>query len=162
MRTNDRTKRNVSRAASHTDARRGEMTKRNIHITSQDMDRLRKLLSNSRDPFGMDRPYLATLQAELDRAKVVQPRGIEPDVVTMNSTVRVRDCDGSRTMVFTLVFPEHANPETDHVSVIAPLGAALLGYRVGDRISFKVPAGTRTCEIVAVVYQPEAAGDLHL
>lgn len=138
------------------------MSKRNIYITSQDMDRLRKLLNNTSDPFGKDRPYLETLLVELDRAKVVAPEGIDADVVTMNSTVRVRDCDGGRTTVFTLVFPERANPETNHVSVIAPLGAALLGYRVGDQVSFKVPTGTRTCEIVAVVYQPEAAGDLHL
>ncbi|HEX6943336.1 MAG TPA: nucleoside diphosphate kinase regulator [Gemmatimonadaceae bacterium] len=138
------------------------MSKRNIYITSQDMDRLRKLLSNTSDPFGKDRPYLETLLVELDRAKVVAPEGIDADVVTMNSTVRVRECDSGRTTVFTLVFPERANPETNHVSVIAPLGAALLGYRVGDRISFKVPTGTRTCEIEAVVYQPEAAGDLHL
>jgi regulator of nucleoside diphosphate kinase len=80
----------------------------------------------------------------------------------MNSTVRVRDCDGGRTTTLTLVFPEDANPQADRISVIAPLGAALLGYRVGDRISFKVPTGSRACEIVEVVYQPEAAGDLHL
>ncbi len=138
------------------------MSKRNISITAQDMDRLRDLLRNTRDPFGLDRPHLETLRAELERAKIVALDALEADVVTMNSTVRVRDCEGDRTTVFTLVFPERANPETNHVSVIAPLGAALLGYRAGDRVSFKVPTGTRKCEIVEVIYQPEAAGDLHL
>ncbi len=138
------------------------MSKRNINITAQDMDRLRDLLRTTKDPFGLDRPHLETLRAELDRARIVALDALDADVVTMNSTVRVRDCDGGRTTVFTLVFPERANPETSHVSVIAPLGAALLGYRVGDQVSFKVPTGTRKCEIVEVVYQPEAAGDLHL
>lgn len=138
------------------------MSKRNIHITSQDMDRLRDLLQTSKDPFGMDRPHLDTLRAELDRAKIVTPEAVAANVVTMNSKVRVREGERDRTTLITLVFPELANPETNCISVIAPLGAALLGYRVGDRVSFKVPGGIRTCEIMEVVYQPEAAGDFHL
>ena len=138
------------------------MSKRSIYITAQDMDRLRELLRTTKDPFGMDRPHLETLRAELDRAKIVSLEALEPDVVTMNSTVSVRDRESGRTTLVTLVFPENADPETNCISVIAPLGAALLGYRVGDRVSFKVPTGTRTCEIVEVVYQPEAAGDFHL
>ena len=138
------------------------MSKRSIYITAQDMDRLRELLRTTKDPFGMDRPHLETLRAELDRAKIVSLEALDPDVVTMNSTVSVRDRESGRTTLVTLVFPDRANPENNHISVIAPLGAALLGYRVGDRVSFKVPTGTRACEIVEVVYQPEAAGDMHL
>ena len=138
------------------------MSKRNIYITEQDMGRLRELLRSTKDPFGMDRPYLETLCAELDRAKIVAAGAVESDVVTMNSAVRVRDCNGGRSTTLTLVFPENANPHEDRISVIAPLGAALLGYRVGDQVSFKLPTGMRTCEIEEVIYQPEAAGDLHL
>jgi len=138
------------------------MSKRNIYITEQDMNRLRELLRSTRDPFGKERPYLDGLRAELDRAKVVAAEKIDADVVTMNSVVRVRDSDGSRTTTLTVVFPEDAHPESDRISVIAPLGAALLGYRVGDRISFILPSGQRRCEIMEVLYQPEAAGDLHL
>ena len=138
------------------------MSTRDIYMTAQDMDRLRDLLRTTKDPFGMDRPHLETLRAELDRAKTVDLAALAPDVVTMNSTVRIRERDSDRTMLLTLVFPELANPELNRISVIAPLGAALLGYRAGDRVSFNVPTGTRTCEIMEVVYQPEAAGDLHL
>ena len=138
------------------------MSKRNIYITAQDMDRLRNLLRTTKDPFGKDRPHLETLRDELDRAEIVTLEALDADVVTMNSTVRVREGKSDRTTLVTLVFPENANPDTNCISVIAPLGAALLGYRVGDRVSFKVPTGTRTCEIVEVAYQPEAAGDFHL
>jgi len=139
-----------------------EMSTRNIYITDQDMRRLRALLRSIDDPFGMERPYLDALRSELDGATIVPREAIDADVVTMNSTVRVRDSVGGPTTELTLVFPEEANPLADRISVVAPLGAALLGYRVGDRVSFKVPGGSRTCEVVEVVYQPEAAGDLQL
>lgn len=138
------------------------MSKRNIYITEQDMNRLRELLRITRDPFGKERPYLEGLRAELDRATVVPAEAIDGDVVTMNSTVRVRDKTGGRITTLTVVFPEDADPESDRISVVAPLGAALLGYRVGDRVSFNLPSGKRRCEIMEVLYQPEAAGDLHL
>lgn len=138
------------------------MSQRHIHITNHDMERLRELLRTARDPFGKDRMYLEKLRAELDRATIVASNTVDVDVVTMNSTVRVRERDSGRTTSLTLVFPDSADPDTNRISVIAPLGAALLGYRAGDQVSFKVPGGSRTCEIVEVTYQPEAAGDFHL
>jgi regulator of nucleoside diphosphate kinase len=138
------------------------MMQQRIFITSQDRDRLRTVLRKTRDPLGMDRPYLELLSAELDRAVVVPREAIHPDVVTMNSTVRVQDRESGRSSVLTLVYPERAALESDQLSVLAPLGTALLGYRVGEVITFEVPSGMRSCEIVEVVYQPEAAGDLHL
>lgn len=138
------------------------MNKRKIHITRQDMDRLRDLLRTAADPFGMNRPYLQGLSTELDRATIVAPEEIDSDVVTMNSTVRVRDRENRHDTTLRLVFPQSANLQEDCISVMSPLGAAILGYRAGDRFSFETPAGTRTCEILEVLYQPEAAGDLHL
>lgn len=138
------------------------MKRRSIRITDRDMRRLRELLKDTKDPLGKDRPYLESLRAELDRARIVASESIRGDVVTMNSTVRVRERDTGRATTITLVFPESADPAANRVSVIAPLGSALLGYRTGDRVSFRVPDGTRECEIEEVLYQPEAAGDLHL
>ena len=138
------------------------MMQQRIFITTQDRDRLRTVLRKARDPLGLDRPYLETLSAELDRAVVVPREAIHDDVVTMNSTVRVRDRESGRSTVLTLVYPEQAALESDHLSVLAPLGTALLGCRAGDVVSFEVPSGTSSCEILEVIYQPEAAGALHM
>lgn len=140
------------------------MNNRTIHVTRQDMERLRDLIAFSHIGRGgddRDRPYLATLAAELDRAVIVAPDEVTPDVVTMNSRIRLRD--GRRTWIMSLVYPENADPEEGSISVLAPLGAAILGCRVGQSVAFRVPGGgERTCEILSVLYQPEAAGDLHL
>lgn len=140
------------------------MNDRTIHVTYQDMERLRALIASSNASAGgddRDRPYLVTLAAELNRAVVVGPDEVPPDVVTMNSRIRLRD--GRRTWTMTLVFPEKADPEDDRISVLAPLGAAILGCRVGQPVTFRVPGGAeRSCDILSVLYQPEAAGDLHL
>jgi regulator of nucleoside diphosphate kinase len=139
-------------------------TQRAIHVTQNDMERLRALIASSNGGArgdDRDRPYLATLAAELDRAVVIGADEVPPDVVTMNSRVRLRD--GRRTWIMSLVFPENANPEEGSISVLAPLGAALLGCRVGQRVTFRVPRGAeRSCDVLSVLYQPEAAGDLHL
>ena len=137
------------------------MNKRIVHITESDMSRLRLLIDSAHSGNDLDRPYLVVLASELDQAVVLSHDDIAPDVVTMNSRVRLRD--GRRTWIMTLVFPELADPEEGTISVLAPLGAAVLGCRVGQRVEFKVPDGeTRSCDILSVLYQPEAAGDRHL
>lgn len=140
------------------------MNDRTIHVTRQDMARLRELIAASgvaSGGDGRDHPYLYALAAELDRAVVVAQNEIPPDVVTMHSRIRLRD--GRNTWTMTLVFPERADSENDLISVLAPVGAALLGCRVGQSVKFRVPGGEeRSCEILEVLYQPEAAGDLHL
>jgi regulator of nucleoside diphosphate kinase len=139
------------------------MAERDIYITDKDMDRLRELLRTTKDPDGRERPYLESLRVELDRAQIVPPESIDAGVVTMNSKVRVRDVAAPRgRTIITLVYPERADLESNQVSVLAPLGAAMLGCRAGERVAFDVPSGVRTCEIEEVLYQPEAAGDVHL
>ena len=133
------------------------MSKRTIYVTENDMDRLRSLITAVQNGDDRDRPYLSALESELDHATVVAPEEIAPDVVTMNSRVRLRD--GRSSWIMTLVFPESADPEEGRISVLAPLGAALLGCRVGQKVEFRVPGGeARSCEILSVLYQPEAAG----
>jgi len=112
-------------------------------------------LKNSRDD-------LRDLQAELTQARVVAPEAVPPDVITMNSKARLRDLETSEEMTYTLVFPDQADIEQDRISVLAPIGTAMLGYRVGDEFQWTVPAGTVRLRVEAVLYQPEAAGDYHL
>lgn len=133
------------------------MATRDIHVTATDAARLRDLIRVGGDTDNRDRPYLAALAAELARAKVTPGDDVAPDVVTMNSRVQLRD--GRRTWIMTLVFPESADPEQGRISVLAPLGAAILGCRVGQRVEFRVPGGElRSCDILSVLYQPEAVG----
>ncbi len=134
------------------------MKTRIIYITEADMKRLRPLLEgmkNSRDD-------LRGLQAELENARVVLPAEVPPDVITMNSKARLRDLDSKEEMIFTLVFPGNANIEEDKISVVAPIGTAMLGHRVGDEFEWAVPAGVVRLQVEEVLYQPEAAGDYHL
>jgi regulator of nucleoside diphosphate kinase len=80
----------------------------------------------------------------------------------MNSQVRVKDMDSKTEMVFTLVFPAEADYEQGRLSVLAPVGTALLGYRAGEIVEWKVPGGVRKLRIEQILYQPEAAGDYDL
>jgi regulator of nucleoside diphosphate kinase len=138
------------------------MQERAIYITDFDMERLRKLLEGTKKWSQRDREYLEKLEEELDRAIVVSSKDVPGDVVTMNAQVRVRDLDSGVEKVFRLVFPADADYEQGKVSILAPIGTALIGYRAGDTVEWKVPAGVRRLKITAVLYQPEAAGDYHL
>jgi len=134
------------------------MNTRVIYVTEADMKRLRPLIEgmkNSRDD-------LRGLQIELEHARVVTPADVPPDVITMNSKARLRDLDTGEEMIFTLVFPGEANIEHDRISVVAPIGTAMLGQRVGDEFEWEVPAGSVRLRVEEMLYQPEAAGDFHL
>jgi regulator of nucleoside diphosphate kinase len=135
------------------------MSDREIHVTDFDLERLRSLLDDTRLWSARDRKHVEQLEGELEKAYVVAPAEIPADVVTMNSEVAVRDLDSGQEMAFTLVFPSEADVEQRKISILAPVGTAVLGYRVGDTIEWKVPARVRNLKIKRVLYQPEAAGD---
>jgi regulator of nucleoside diphosphate kinase len=134
------------------------MNPRVIYITQQDMTRLRPLIEGIKH----SRDDLRGLQAELERARVVTAADLPPDVITMNSKARLRDLDTGEEMIFTVVFPGSASIEHDRISVVAPIGTAMLGHRVGDKFEWEVPAGSVRLQVEEVLYQPEAAGDFHL
>lgn len=138
------------------------MTPRDIYITEFDLTRLRDVLKARLNAKVRDRSHLESLEHELDRAHVVDPSAIPHDVVTMNSQVRIEDVDTGMENTYTLVFPSDANIAERKISVLAPIGTALLGCRAGGTVDWPVPAGTRTVRIQEVLYQPEAAGDYHL
>lgn len=129
-----------------------------LMITQKDRDRLVKLMTDYQGDEA-SRPYFKMLQQELDHAQIVDSKEIPADVVTMNSTVKVRVGDSKQMETFTIVYPERADLDEDRISILAPIGTALLGYRVGDEVQWEVPAGVRTFKIEAITYQPEAAGE---
>lgn len=137
------------------------MPEREIVITSLDRQRLMAILDSPTAQRGRDRGHLAELRAELERAAVVEPGQVPAEVVTMNSRVQVRDKATREVHEYTLVYPHEADIAKGLISVLAPIGTALLGYRAGDTIEWQVPSGTRVLSIEAILYQPEAAGDLN-
>ena len=138
------------------------MKGRDIWLTDFDLERLRKLLDGTRLWISRDREHLEKLDEELGRAHVVPATDIPPEVVTMNTRLRLRDLDSGKEMVFTLVFPSDADAEQGKVSVLAPLGTAVLGFRRGDAFEWHMPGRVRRLQVEEVLYQPEAAGDHHL
>jgi len=132
-----------------------------IQLTVQDLARLRAVVDLHSE--GVERSAAEMLAAELDRAHVVSQEGLPPDVVSMRSRVLYEDVDSGDRREAVLVYPEEADLARSLISVLAPIGTALLGLREGQAISWPVPGRrTRTIRVLSVVYQPEAAGDRHL
>jgi regulator of nucleoside diphosphate kinase len=88
---------------------------------------------------------------------VINDDNIDENVITMNSTVGVKDLDSKKEYDYTIVYPEYADSSKNKISVLAPVGTALLGYKVGDIVEWKVPAGKRRFLIQEILFQPEAA-----
>lgn len=138
------------------------MTNREICITENDRKRLTELIRVAHDFGERTRHDLKGLEEELNKAKVVASQDIPEDVVTMNSKVVLVDVDTQEEMNFRLVFPQDADVDMGFISVLAPIGTAILGYAKGDIVEWPVPSGIRRLEIKDILYQPEAAGDFHL
>src|SRR5581483_7573731 len=118
-----------------------------IYITELDYNRLSGLIDRTRERNGSDREYLNKLEAELDRAEIVDQKDIPPDVITMRSKVRLKDLVSGQSATYSLVFPTEANSADGKISVLAPIGTAILGYRQGDVIEWPVPSGLRRLKI---------------
>ncbi|MBG5949613.1 MULTISPECIES: nucleoside diphosphate kinase regulator [Proteus] len=135
------------------------MTKPTIIINELDAERLDSLLEQ---PAFADSPIAEALNEELDRADIVTPADIPANIVTMNSKVRFMDLKNNEERTRTLVYPASLKDSTTELSVMAPMGAALLGLAVDDEISWKLPNGLETkVKVLEILYQPEAAGELH-
>jgi len=137
------------------------MKNKGIQITDYDLERLRELLWASKLAGKSDDAFLK-LEKELERAEVVSSGKISTDVVTMNSKVRIKDLDTNEEIILQLVFPSDSNLDEGKISILAPVGTAILGYKVGDTVEWQVTAGIRRLRIEGVLYQPEAAGDFLL
>lgn len=135
------------------------MTQPLIFITEKDEVKLRELIQKAQHSTYRGSPYLKLLAGELQKARIVAPHAIPPDVITMNSTVSLIDQEAEDEMVYTLVFPDEADPTKGKISVLAPIGTAMLGFKVGDTFEWETPGGKRSILVKEIIYQPEAAGD---
>jgi regulator of nucleoside diphosphate kinase len=130
------------------------MSEQSIMVTSLDARRLQNLLARQSDASIRDETHLQQLQGELERAAVFQWDETPKDVVTMHSEVRVFDLESGERNTYTLVFPAEADIAAKRISVLAPLGTALLGFREGDVVEWIMPGGERRLRIERV-RQPE-------
>lgn len=135
------------------------MNEQPIFITETDFEQLRDMVKSFQNIWTKDLKNLEQLQGELHRANVLPAHLIGHDVVTMNSVVEIRDIQTGYQFEYQLVFPEDADLDRNKLSVLSPIGTALLGYRMGDQVRWTVPDGERTFEIKRILYQPEASGE---
>jgi len=132
------------------------MKNRNIIITAADHAELDNVITFTGKVSERARGELHALEGELRRAEIVTPEAIPSDVITMNSRAELLDLETNEVMQFTLVLPRDAKIDEGKISVLAPLGTAMLGYRVGDEFEWHVPYGVRRLKVTNVYFQPEA------
>ncbi len=127
-------------------------------LSRLDCDRLEALLEQPL-PAGID---TRGLRRELDRADVLEPAQMPADIITMNSVIRFIDDSTGEEREATLVYPRDADGSPERISILAPVGSALLGLRVGASIDWPLPGGrSARLRVLGLRYQPESAGDLH-
>ncbi|SFN06772.1 GreA/GreB family elongation factor [Dokdonella immobilis] len=128
-----------------------------ITLSRVDAERLERMLES---PDYKSFPGRRELEEEIARARIVEPTQVPASVVTMNSSVRFRIASSGSTFSLTLVYPRDAGRSSDTISILAPVGSALLGLSEGDEIAWPAPGGGMlNVEIVEVTYQPERSGD---
>jgi regulator of nucleoside diphosphate kinase len=109
-----------------------------------------------------DRRNVDDLLTEIEQATYVEPTSMPGDVVTMNSTVRLRDLKTYESETYTIVYPHSADIERNRVSILAPLATGILGHRVGETINWRMPGGPTRLFIEELIFQPGLAGEFEL
>ena len=133
---------------------------RSLYINELDHKRLMRLIEDALNGVTEQSNSLRSLQVELARANVVNAEELPRDVVTMRSRVLIMLEDEEKEI--TLVYPNEANRSTGKISILSPIGTAIIGYREGDVINWLTPGGLKRIRIKKVLYQPEASGDYEL
>jgi regulator of nucleoside diphosphate kinase len=131
--------------------------RRKIFITEKDKLKLKRLVDGTIGYRVKDMKTVKDLIEELERAEILNIENFPTDVITMNSKIKVKDLKTGDTFIYTIVYPEDADIEKNKISILAPVGTALLGYREGDIVEWEVPAGKRRLRVENILYQPEAA-----
>jgi len=129
---------------------------RKIYITQNDKQKLQKLIDDIIMDNIKNKEHVKDLNAELNRAEIVHAAQIPHNVITMHSRVLLF-LDGSEEEI-SLVYPHEADVTNNMISILSPVGTAIIGYHEGDTLEWSVPSGTTVVEVKRVLYQPEAAG----
>lgn len=135
---------------------------KDIYVTDFDYDRLKEMLNKHVAGSSRNLVVAKNLIDEIKRAKKVDSKEISADYVTMNTVFEIKDLVKPDRKQVSLVFPEDADPENGKMSILTPIGIAVLGYRQGEVVKYNTPAGEEYFKIDKIIYQPEAAGDYHL
>lgn len=131
-------------------------------ISSLDAARIESCIEKARSG-GLNAPVnLVPLMDEVKRAKKMTPQKMPADIITMNSIVLLNNKKTNKTMKIQIVYPQDADVSKQKISIFAPVGTALLGYKKGDLVTWSTPSGNVELEIVDIVYQPESSGDYDL
>ena len=130
-----------------------------IKITDLDYIRLSNLLHTLRYQNDTDIKNVDDLAFEIQRAEKIDPKKISPKTVTMNSVVKLLNEETKSQIIIKVVYPKQADFKKGYVSILSPLGTALLGYEKGDRVFFNAPKGKVNITIQDIKYQPESNGD---
>lgn len=127
-----------------------------------DYSRIHQCINTARRQNSIGTNEAENLLNELHSAQLVEPKEVPPDVVTMNSIVRISFLNSGKAVQFRIVYPDSANMKENKISIFSPVATALIGYRVSDEIEWLVPSGLTRIRIDEIVYQPEAEGDYDL
>ena len=130
------------------------MKKKKLILNKKDYERLNEMIMKTGGE--IKKQYLKDLRNEIENADIVNPEQIPADYITMNSKIRFKDIETEESFIFTIVYPSDADTGQGKMSVLAPIGTALLGNRVGDIISWQVPDGQKKFRVEEILYQPEA------
>jgi regulator of nucleoside diphosphate kinase len=128
-----------------------------VYITRYDYDRLIKLLAGKKPHDDFDK----ALVVELTKAEIIDPKDTPPDVITMNSQIRFTD-ESMEDWEYWLVFPEDADLSQSKISILSPIGCALLGYKINDKITLHTPQGRKELTVKEIIHQPEREGKFDL
>jgi len=132
------------------------MNSRKLMMTDRDCGQMREMLQRAREEGFVSAKLLDTLEKEMDQSMVIPSDHIPPYVVTMHTTVRVRNLKSRRAVELTLVYPDEEDVPSGKYSVLSDLGMGILGFAVGDTFEWEFPDGVHTLRIDMILYQPEA------
>jgi regulator of nucleoside diphosphate kinase len=126
-------------------------TKRTLILTQDDYQIMTHILNGGWGKTSFDMKLAEDLRAELKKARVVDEKDVPGDVVRINSKVRIKADDRNEEMELMVVTPDRANLKEKRVSLLAPIGTALIGFRKGQQVKWKVPSGNKTFTILDVI-----------